>query len=43
MREICKHGSVRDVKMFLMVKYCDTLHIERGEQQGIQNIPKGDI
>jgi len=26
-----------------MVEYCDTLHIERGEKQGIQNIPKGGI
>ena len=24
-----------------MVEYCDTLHIERGEKQGIQSIPKG--
>jgi len=24
-----------------MVEYCDTLHIEREEKQGIQSIPKG--
>jgi len=38
-----KHGSVRGVKMLSMVKYCDTLHIERGEKQGIQTKPKGGI
>ena len=43
MRENLKSGSVRDVKMFSMVEYCDTLQTERGEKQGIQSIPKGDI
>ena len=43
MWENCKHGSVRGIKMLSMVEYCDTLHIERGEKQGIQNISKGGI
>ena len=35
---------VREVKMmFPKVEYCDTLHTERGEKQGIQSIPKGDV
>jgi hypothetical protein len=29
--------------MLSMVKYCDTLHTERGEKLGIQSIPKGGI
>jgi len=41
MRESRTYGSVRDVKQFPMVEYCDTLHIEREEKQGIQSIPKG--
>lgn len=41
--EIHMLGSVRDIKMLSMVEYCDTLLTERGEKQGIQNIPKGGI
>ena len=26
-----------------IVEYCDTLHTERGEKQGIQSKPKGGI
>jgi len=43
MKEIFKFGSVRDVKIHPRVEYCDTLHTERGEKQGIQSIPKGGI
>ncbi|MDI6795142.1 MAG: hypothetical protein QME81_20135, partial [bacterium] len=39
MRENLKSGSVRDIKQTSMVEYCDTLHIEREEKQGIQSIP----
>jgi len=41
MRESRTYGSVRDVKQLPMVEYCDTSHIEREEEQGIQSIPKG--
>jgi hypothetical protein len=39
-RENHTHGSMRGIKLSFMVEYCDTLHTERVEKQGIQSIPK---
>lgn len=35
--------AVLPIKMLSAAEYCDTPPTERGEKQGIQNIPKGGI
>jgi len=40
MRENRKYGSVRSVDTVYMTEYCDTLHTEKEEKQGIQSMSK---